>query len=117
MADTSHQGAAQPGGAADGSLLDQIMQQTKMAPADDGYAIAKKGVEAFIGEMLASSQAGAKADKASVDVMIAEIDRKLSRQLDAIMHNATFQRLESGWRSLKLLVDRTDFRENCKIEL
>jgi len=49
--------------------------------------------------------------------MIAEIDKKLSLQLDAILHHPEFQRLESAWRSLKFLVDRTDFRENIKIEL
>ncbi|MCE1818049.1 type VI secretion system contractile sheath large subunit, partial [Enterobacter hormaechei] len=28
-----------------------------------------------------------------------------------------FQELESSWRSLKILVDRTDFRENIKINI
>jgi type VI secretion system protein ImpC len=104
-------------GSEEGSILDQIMQQTHMQPADEGYSIAKKGVEAFVAEILAGNQAAAKADKAAVDVMIAEIDSKLSKQLDAILHNETFQKLESAWRGLKLLVDRTNFRENCKIEL
>jgi type VI secretion system protein ImpC len=104
-------------GAADGSLLDQIMQQTKMAPADEGYAMAKRGVEIFVAEMLTSNPGSAKADKASVDQMITEIDKKLSKQLDAIFHSEKFQKLESSWRSLKMLVDRTDFRENCRIEV
>jgi type VI secretion system protein ImpC len=52
-----------------------------------------------------------------VDRMIAEIDAKLSRQMDEILHNQNFQALESSWRGLKLLVDRTDFRENTKLEL
>jgi type VI secretion system protein ImpC len=59
----------------------------------------------------------AKISKAVVDDMIAEIDKKLSLQLDAIMHNPEFQKLESAWRSLKFLVDRTDFRENIKLEV
>jgi type VI secretion system protein ImpC len=49
--------------------------------------------------------------------MIAEIDSKLSMQLDAVMHNEQFQKLESAWRSFKFLVDRTDFRENIKLEI
>lgn len=103
--------------AAEGSLLDQIMSQTKMTPGDEGYSVARKGVEAFISEMLAPGHAQAKADKQSVDAMIAEIDRKLSKQLDAILHNESFQKLESAWRGLKMVVDRTDFRENNKIVL
>ena len=100
-----------------GSLLGEIMEQTNLTPGDEGYDIARKGVETFIAQMLAGTQKDAKADKASVDAMIAEIDRKLSKQLDAIMHSEALQRLESSWRGLKMLIDRTDFRENVKIEL
>jgi type VI secretion system protein ImpC len=42
---------------------------------------------------------------------------KLSRQIDEILHNPGFQKLESAWRGLKFLVDRVDFRENIKVEL
>ena len=40
-----------------------------------------------------------------------------SLQIDEILHHAEVQKLESAWRGLKLLVDRTDFRENIKLEL
>src|SRR5712691_10369660 len=49
--------------------------------------------------------------------MIAEIDEKLGAQMDEILHHETFQQTESAWRGLKLLVDRTNFRENVKLEL
>src|SRR6185437_16312572 len=58
-----------------------------------------------------------KVDKAFVDALIAEIDQKLSRQVDEIIHNPMFQKLESAWRGLKFVVDRTDFRENIKVEV
>lgn len=102
--------------AGDGNLLDAIMTETNMAPADEGYAIAKRGVEALVAELV-KGKADAKVDKAMIDAMIAEIDGKMSKQLDAIMHQEAFQKLESSWRSLKMLVDRTDFRENNRIEL
>jgi type VI secretion system protein ImpC len=100
-----------------GSLLDQIMEQTSMAPSDEGYALARRGVEALLGEIVAGKKGDAKIDKATVEVMIAEIDKKLSQQLDTIIHNDQFQKLESSWRGLKMLVDRTDFRENIRLEL
>jgi type VI secretion system protein ImpC len=117
MSETQKQNTSSAAKSADGSLLEMIMQQTKMAPGDDGYAIARRGVEAFISELLSPAHAGEKVDKQLADAMIAEIDRKLSRQLDAILHEPTFQKIESSWRGLKLLVDRTDFRENTKIHL
>jgi type VI secretion system protein ImpC len=38
-------------------------------------------------------------------------------QVDDIMHHADFQKLESAWRGLRFVVDRTNFRENIKLEL
>jgi type VI secretion system protein ImpC len=100
-----------------GSLLDEILAETKMAPGDEGYEVAKRGVQAFIAELIAPKREGEKVDKALVDALIAEIDAKLSRQIDEILHHPTFQKLESAWRGLKFVVDRTDFRENVKVEL
>lgn len=98
-------------------LLDQIMAQTRIEPSHEGYAVAEKGVAAFIAEMLKTQDSGQTVNKRLVDQMIAEIDQKLGRQMDAIVHQAPFQQLESAWRGLKILVDRTDFRENIKIEI
>ncbi len=56
-------------------------------------------------------------DKSLLDFHIAHLDEQISRQLDAIMHHETFQEIESAWRGLKFLVDRTDFRKNVKIEV
>jgi type VI secretion system protein ImpC len=100
-----------------GSLLEEILAETKMTPGDEGYEIAKRGVQAFIAELITPKREGEKVDKALVDALIAEIDVKLSRQMDEIIHHPTFQKLESAWRSLKFCIDRTDFRENIKVEV
>lgn len=112
---------AQPAGEGaeelEGSLLDQIMRETRMKSTDEGYGVAKKGVEAFLAALLEPDRKEEKVDKALVDQMIAEIDRRLSAQVDEILHNPMYQQLESAWRGLKLVVDRTNFRENIKLEL
>src|ERR1700744_463274 len=99
------------------SLLDEILAETRMTPGDEGYDVAKRGVQAFIAELVAPKREGEKVDKAFVDALISEIDQKLSTQMDEIVHNPAFQKLESAWRGLKFVVDRTDFRENIKVEL
>ncbi|AYN10411.1 type VI secretion system contractile sheath large subunit [Pseudomonas putida] len=99
------------------TLLDQIMAETKLVPAQEGYQIARQGVSAFITEILKSNDPDQLINKHRADQMIAEIDRMLGKQMDAILHQPEFQQLESSWRSLKLLVDRTDFRENIKLEV
>ena len=103
--------------AGEGSLIDEILQATKMQPSDEAYSVTKQGVQAFIDELLKPGREEARVTAGLVDEMITEIDRKLSKQMDAILHNEAFQKLESAWRSLKFLVDKTNFRENIKIEL
>ncbi|MGX5217150.1 type VI secretion system contractile sheath large subunit [Pseudomonas segetis] len=105
------------GQATEVGLLDQIIAETRLTPDDEAYDIAKRGVSAFIEELLKPQNQNEPVKKAMVDRMIAEIDAKLSSQMDEILHNQNFQALESSWRGLKLLVDRTDFRENTKLEL
>lgn len=71
----------------------------------------------FVNSVVESGETIEKIDKTVLDHHIAEIDRKLSAQLDEILHNPTFQKLETAWRSLKFLVDRTDFKKNVKIDI
>ncbi|MFO8113145.1 MAG: type VI secretion system contractile sheath large subunit [Desulfosalsimonadaceae bacterium] len=99
------------------SLIDDIVQATKLKPGDESYGLAKKGIEALISQLIEPGKKVEKVSKADVDEMIAEIDNKMSLQLDAILHSREFQKLESAWRSLKYLVDKTNFRENIKIEV
>ncbi len=102
---------------AEASLLDTILEATKIKPSDEGYGATKQGVAALLNELLTPEREGVKVQTGVVNEMIAEIDRKLSSQLDTILHNPTFQKLESAWSGLKFAVDRTNFRENIKIEL
>ncbi|KAA8705512.1 type VI secretion system contractile sheath large subunit [Pseudomonas cannabina] len=98
-------------------ILDQIIAETRLSPGDDAYDIAKRGVAAFIEELLKPHNSAEPVKKALVDRMITDIDSKLSRQMDEILHHADFRALEASWRGLQLLIERTDFRENIKVEL
>jgi type VI secretion system protein ImpC len=100
-----------------GGLLEEIMAQTRIAPNEEGYDIAKKGVAAFIENLIGRNHSSEPVNKSLVDQMLVELDKKISAQMDEIIHNVKFQQMESSWRGLKLLIDRTDFRENNKLEL
>jgi len=113
-AKTESAGAAS---AQEGSLLDEILAETKVSKNSDGYDVTRKGVQAFIAEMLAPKRAQEKIDKNILDGMIAEIDQRLSAQVNEILHNAQVQQLESAWRSLKYVIDKVDFRENIRVEV
>ncbi len=53
----------------------------------------------------------------TIEGIIAEIDKRLSGQINAIMHHEDFQRLESTWRGLHYLVTNTETDETLKIRI
>ncbi len=102
---------------AGGSILDEIVQTTKFKPNDESYSIAKRGLEAFVRELVRPGAAEQRVHQSVANQIIAELDAKMSAQIDEILHNAAVQKIESAWRGLKLLVDRTEFRENIRMEM
>src|SRR6266496_4658163 len=53
----------------------------------------------------------------TIEAIIAEIDRKLSEQINLVMHHADFQQLEGAWRGLSYLVNNTETDEMLKIRV
>ncbi|MEA5217505.1 type VI secretion system contractile sheath large subunit [Enterobacter cloacae] len=51
----------------------------------------------------------------NIAAIIAEIDLKLSQQINLILHHEEFQRLESAWRGLHYLVNNTETDEKLKL--
>lgn len=98
-------------------IIESIMEKSKYAKNDESYSIAKRGVAEFISAIVKDDKVEDKINKFALDEMIAHIDDLLSKQLDEILHNEEFQALESTWRGLHFLVERTDFNENIKINI
>ena len=53
----------------------------------------------------------------SISAIIAEIDKKLTAQVNLILHHEDFQKLESAWRGLHHLVNNTETDEMLKIRV
>ncbi|HEV2441900.1 MAG TPA: type VI secretion system contractile sheath large subunit [Steroidobacteraceae bacterium] len=53
----------------------------------------------------------------TIKAIIAEIDKKLTDQVNLILHNERFQQLESAWRGLNYLVSNTETDEMLKIRV
>jgi type VI secretion system protein ImpC len=53
----------------------------------------------------------------TIKALIAEIDSKLSEQVNLIIHNEKFQQIESAWRGLNYLVSNTETDEMLKIRV
>ena len=96
------------------SLLDEITVATGIKDKE-AQRVARRGVQELLANLI--SAPAERIDKALIDAYIAEIDQKLSAQIDEILHNEDLQKLESAWRGLKFVVDQTDFRENIKVDI
>ncbi|MEQ1636211.1 MAG: type VI secretion system contractile sheath large subunit [Methylococcales bacterium] len=53
----------------------------------------------------------------SIEAIIAQIDKKLTEQVNLILHHETFQTLEGSWRGLHYLVNNTETDEMLKIRV
>ena len=98
-------------------IIESIMQRSKYSKDDESYSVVKQGVAEFISNIITTNNAEDKINKLALDEMIAHIDALLSAQMDEILHNKSFQELESTWRGIRFLVERTNFNENVKIDL
>ncbi|HEX7045940.1 MAG TPA: type VI secretion system contractile sheath large subunit [Gammaproteobacteria bacterium] len=56
-------------------------------------------------------------DPDMIGQFVAEIDGRLSRQMDAVMHHPSFRGLEGAWRGLAFVLARADERENCRVHI
>ncbi len=53
----------------------------------------------------------------SIESIVAEIDKKLTEQVNLILHHPDFQQMESAWRGLHYLVNNTETDEMLKIRV
>src|SRR5919201_1478655 len=53
----------------------------------------------------------------TIEKIIAEIDKKLTQQINKILHHEEYQKLESAWRGLHYLVNNTETDEMLKIRV
>lgn len=53
----------------------------------------------------------------TIEAIIAELDKKLTTQVNAIIHHEDFQKLEGAWRGLSYLVNNTETDEMLKIKV
>ncbi len=56
-------------------------------------------------------------DKARIEELVSQIDRKINDQINEVIHNPKFQQLESIWRGLFDLISGINFRANIMLDI
>ena len=95
------------------SLLDQVVAATKQTEPDRAQDLVKTLVE----QALSGTVTFDKNLTRTFNAAIAAIDRKLSAQLNAIMHDPKFLKLEGTWRGLNYLVMNSETGTSLKLRV
>ena len=116
---SAQSGAAAATVSGDLGLLDRIVQEGKMAVEPSQGAYARKLLGQFATQVLDEGMKTApnKGVVATINERVAEIDQILTEQLNAIMHDPEFQKLEASWRGLHDMVYGTETGSNLKLRL
>jgi type VI secretion system protein ImpC len=99
------------------SLLDQIVDQSRVAINDSERESARDQIAGLVEEVLAGTVKVSRDLAASIDLRIAQLDELLSAQINAIMHHEEFQKLEASWRGLNYLVKQSETSPMLKIRM
>jgi type VI secretion system protein ImpC len=115
-ADLTKSAAAPAAATEEAVLLDQILDRTRPFDAQERERN-KDYVGQFLRQVVQPGQVVSKDVETNIKYWIAEIDKKLSAQLNEIMHAPEFQRLEATWRGLHYLVHQSETGEHLKIRV
>ncbi|WP_332670523.1 type VI secretion system contractile sheath large subunit [Aromatoleum sp.] len=103
--------------ASNASLLDTIIEQSRIATSDAEQLRARDLIGELVDQVLSGAVVVTASLAASIDARIAEIDALLSDQLNEILHVPDFQTLEASWRGLKHLVDKSETGTMLKLKV
>src|SRR5215467_12798429 len=99
------------------SLLDQIVEQGRLARDPAAKERGKNLVREFVAQFLEGSMTLSRDAEAMITARIAQIDHLVSIQLNEILHASAFQKLEGSWRGLKYLMDNSETSVMLKIKV
>lgn len=109
--------AALQGISYEGNEFAQLLNKEFKPKTDEAKSAVEQAVLTLAQQALSQTSLIGSDVIVSIEAMIAELDKKLSEQLNLILHNPEFQQLESAWRGLHYLVNNTETDEQLKIRV
>ncbi|MEN9904004.1 MAG: type secretion system contractile sheath large subunit [Pseudomonadota bacterium] len=117
MAQEQIQTEAQPAAAPFADEFATLLQREFKPKTDEAREAVVKAVQTLAQQALAQTQLIAADAVRTIEAIITELDRKLSEQVNQIIHHPDFQQLEGSWRGLHHLVSHTETDELLKIRV
>ncbi|MCL5777298.1 type VI secretion system contractile sheath large subunit [Limibaculum sp. FT325] len=118
MAETETQAAAAEGATAFAeSDFASLLQKEFRPKSDQAKSAVEEAVKTLAQQALENTAIISDDALRSIEGIIAQIDKKLTEQINHILHHEDFQKLESAWRGLHFLVNNTETDEMLKIRV
>jgi type VI secretion system protein ImpC len=100
-----------------GNEFASLLNKEFKPKTDEARGAIENAVQTLAQQALAHSSTISTDAYRTIEGLIAAIDKKLSDQMNLILHHEEFQKLEGSWRGLKYLVDNSDPDEMLKIRV
>jgi len=115
MSQTSQQQQAQGAASFSQDELSALLNKEFRPTSDQAREAVESAVKTLAQQALENTVTVSSDTYRTIQALIAEIDEKLSQQINQIIHHEEFQKLESAWRGLNYLVNNTETDEMLKI--
>ena len=102
---------------AEKSLLDHIIEDGRLARDESQKGWARDVLSEFVGQIMEGTITVSKDTEAMINARISQIDNLISKQLNEVMHNPEFQKLEGSWRGLNYFVQQSETGQALKIRV
>src|SRR4026208_2121505 len=102
-------------GAVEVTEFDSLLKKEFKPKTDEAKEAVERAVRTLAEQALSQTSLISPDVTKSIEAIIAQIDKKLTEQINLILHQAEFQKLEGAWRGLHYLVNNTETDEMLKI--
>ena len=117
MAETEGGNQVETAGDAGVSLLDRIVGEGKLALDESQKERARDLLAEFVGQVVGESGKVSGDVVEAINLRIAQIDELISAQLNEVLHQPAFQKLEATWRGLHYLVMKSETSTRLKLRV
>ena len=99
------------------SEFEALLQKEFRPKSDQAKSAVENAVKTLAQQALENTALISDDALRSIEGIVAEIDKKLTEQVNLILHHEEFQQMESAWRGLHYLVNNTETDEMLKIRV
>jgi len=102
---------------ADAPAIKSILEEVNLLKEGSNFDFLKGLILAFAQALVVSEPVTSKDSYSNIIQLISNIDKTVSDQMNEVVHDANFQKLEATWRGMSMLVHNTETGAHLKLRV